>query len=149
MNRDLFPKRVIRLVGEQQRQTAITLLNSLPIDSDRPLCITFAEEVKLRKLDQNALMWVSQLQDIETQAYIGGRTYSKTIWHEFFKKEYLPEQFDAELTKEGYVKYEVNPIGEFVLVASTKDLTVKGFAQYLTQIEAYGASLGVEFGVRH
>jgi len=53
------------------------------------------------------------------------------------------------LTKEGYVKYEVNPIGEFVLVASTKDLTVKGFAQYLTQIEAHGASLGVEFGVRH
>jgi len=91
MNRDLFPKRVIRLVGEQQRQTAISVLNSLPIDFDKPLCITFAEEVKLRKLDQNALMWVSQLQDIETQAYIGGRTYSKTIWHEFFKKEYLPE----------------------------------------------------------
>lgn len=149
MNRDLYPKRVIRLVGEQQRQTAISVLNSLPIDSDKPLCITFAEEVKLRKLDQNALMWVSQLQDIETQAYIGGRTYSKTIWHEFFKKEYLPEKFDAELTKEGYIKYELDPVGDFVLVGSTKDLTIKGFAQYLELITAYGASLGVEFGVRH
>lgn len=149
MSRDLYPKRVIRVVGDQQKQTAITIINSLPIDFDKPICVTFSEEVKLRKMDQNALMWASQLQDIQDHGYVGGKTYSKVVWHEYFKREFLPEEFDAELTKEGYVKYEVDPSGEFVLVGSTKDLTVKGFAQYLTQIEAHGASLGVEFGVRH
>lgn len=149
MNRDLYQKRIIRLVGEQQRQTAITLLKSLPMDFDKPICLTISEEVKLRKLDQNALMWVSQLQDIQDHGYVGGRTYSKVVWHDFFKREFLPEEFDAELTKEGYVKWELDPVGDFVLVGSTKDLTIKGFAQYLEQITAHGASLGVEFGTRH
>ena len=147
MNRDLYPKRVIRIVGTQQKATAISILNALPIDSEHPLCITFAEEVKARKLDQNALMWVCQLKDISTQAYVGGRTYSADVWHDLFKREYLPEEFDAELTKENYKKWDFDPKGNRILVGSTKDLTIKGFAQYLTQIEAYGASLGVEFSV--
>ena len=34
-----------------------------------------------------------------------------------------------------------------ILKASTGDLTTKGFSIYLEQIYAYGASLGVQFGV--
>ena len=147
MNRDLFQKRVIRIVGDQQKQTAFAILNSLPLDSHKPLCVTFAEEVKVRKLDQNALMWVCQLKDISTQAYVGGRTYSPEVWHEQFKREFLPNDFDPDLTKEGYRKWDIDSKGFPILVGSTKDLTIKGFAQYLTQIEAYGASLGVEFSV--
>jgi hypothetical protein len=38
------------------------------------------------------------------------------------------------------------PSGERVLIGSTTQLTVRGFAQYLTRVEAYGAQeLSVEF----
>ena len=143
--REKYPKRVIRIVGEQQKATAHSVLDGVPIDSVKPICITFSEEVKIRKLDQNALMWVGPLGDIARQGYVNRRTYTAEVWHEFFKREFLPNEYDEELTKEGYVKWVTDPAGFPLLVGSTTDLTIKGFAQYLTQIEAYGASLGVEF----
>lgn len=143
--REKYPKRVIRIVGDQQKATARSVLDGVPIDPDKPICITFSEEVKIRKLDQNSLMWVGPLSDIARQAYVNGKTYSAEVWHEYFKREFLPNEYDEELTKEGYVKWITDPAGFPLLVGSTTSLTIKGFAQYLTQIEAYGASLGVEF----
>lgn len=145
MNREKFTTRTIRLIGEQQLNTAMALLSNLPIDTKKPLELVIREEVKPRKLDQNALMWVGPLKDISEQAYVNGRTFSDVVWHEHFKEEFLPESFDAELTKEGYKKYEFTPSGKRVLVGSTTQLTVKGFALYLQQVEAFGANLGVMF----
>lgn len=143
--REKYPKRTIRVVGQQQKDTAKQLIDSLPIDSENPICITISEEVKIRKLDQNSLMWVGPLKDIARQAYVSGKCYSEAVWHEYLKREFLPNEYDEELTKEGYVKWVTDPAGFPLLVGSTTQLTVKGFAQYLTQIEAYGAGLGVEF----
>lgn len=145
VHRQPFSTRKIRLVGEQQRETAIAMIRNLPIDPVKPLELVAREEVKARKPDQNALMWVGPLADIAEQAYVNGRTYSAAVWHEHFKAEFLPEEFDAELCKEGYRKYDYTPAGDRVLIGSTTELTIKGFAQYLEQVIAFGASLGVQF----
>jgi hypothetical protein len=145
MNRDKYPTRTIRLVGTYQKETAITIIRNLPIDADNPLEIVIREEVKARKPDQNSAMWSGPLRDIAEQAYVDGKTFKADTWHEYFKAEYLPEEYDPELCKEGYRKWDYTPKGERVLVGSTTQLTVKGFAQYLEQVIAYGAGLGVQF----
>lgn len=145
MTRDPFPTRSIRLVGPLQVQTAIALLNNLPIDADKPIQVLVREEPKLRRPDANALMWAGPLADIAEQAYVKGRRYSAEVWHEALKDDFLPAEFDPELTKEGYVKYDITPSGKRVLVGSTTQLTVRGFSQYLEQVHAFGASLGVVY----
>ena len=65
-----------------------------------------------------------------------------------FKELFLPETFQsaehqAEIAKEGYRKYDTSPGGKRILVGSTTELTIKGFAIYLQQVEAFGANLGV------
>ena len=128
-------------------QQAHTILAHAPLDPDKPLEFILREEQQQRKLDQNALMWVNQLADIAAQAYIEGRTYSAEVWHEHFKELYLPEEHEEGVTKEGYRKYDFTPGGKRVLVGSTTQLTVRGFALYLQQIELFGDSLGVMFSV--
>jgi hypothetical protein len=143
--RQKFESRKIRLVGEQQRETVLALVANLPVDSAKPLEIVVREEVKARKPDQNSLMWVGPLADIAEQGYVQGRSYSAEVWHEHFKKEYLPEEFEEGITKEGYRKWDFTPAGDRVLIGSTTQLTVRGFALYLQQVEAFGASIGVQF----
>lgn len=143
--RNQYPTRKIILRTGELRQTAVTALLNAPIDPDKPLEFLLREEVKARKPDQNSLMWVGPLADIAEQGYVKGRTYSAEVWHEFFKREYLPEEFDPTLCKEGYRKWDYTPKGERVLIGSTTDLTVRGFALYLKQVEAYAQ---VELGVQ-
>lgn len=145
-HRDKYPTRKILLRTDVQRQTAMRVIENAPLDDARPLEFLLREEVKVRKLDQNALYWSGPLRDIAEQAYVKGRQYSAEVWAEFFKREFLPEEFDPELCKEGYRKWEYLPSGERALIGSTTQLTVRGFAQYLTQVEAYGAQeLAVTF----
>lgn len=146
MKREKFEPRKIRLVGEKQLATALALLPHLPLDADKPLELLIREEVKGRKPDQNALMWAGPLKDIAEQCWIEGRCHSEAVWHEYFKAGFLPEEYDPELCKkESYQKWDFGPGGDRVLVASSTDLTIKGFAQYLDQIHAFGGQYGVEF----
>ena len=124
--RQKFPTRQIFLRTVQQRGILIALIPHLPMDEDNPLEILIREPVKARGMDQNALYWVGPLADIAAQAWVAGE----------------------ELTKEGYRKWDITPNGDRVLIGSTTQLTKKGFSQYLTQVEADGAGLGVQFGVR-
>ena len=143
--RDKYNTCSILLCGEAQRNTAITKLMSVPLDAIQPIEIVIRESPKARKLDQNAAYWAGPLSDIAEQAYIEGRTYSANAWHYYFKQLYLPEGFNPELCKEGYRKWDYSPTGERILVGSTTQLTIKGFSNYLTQVEAHGASMGVLF----
>ena len=145
MKRQRYPTRKIRLVGPVQLMTLQTVLQGVPIDNERPIVVTIAEEVKLRKSAQNALMWAGSVKNISEQIYSEGRTFSEDVWHILFKRKYLPEKADPELTTDDYIKWDIDPEGELVLVGSTKQLTVYGFSQYLEQIYAYGANRGVEF----
>lgn len=143
----LNPKSFL-LVGASQQAAVQAYLSNLPLDADEPLEVVIRERQKPRKLSQNALMWTGPLRDIAEQAWVNGRQFSAEAWHEQFKRDFLPEEYDPELCREGYQKWHVTPRGDRVLVGSTTDLTVKGMAQYLTQIEAVGAQMGVEFRTR-
>lgn len=145
MTRPKFEQRKILLRGPEQVERATTLLRNVPLDEAKPLELLIREEVKGRKPDQNALMWVGPLKDIAEQAWVEGRQFSTEVWHSYFKAQFLPDEFDPELCKEGYRKWDFDPAGEPVLVGSTTDLTIKGFSQYLEQVHAFGANLGVEF----
>ena len=147
MKRARFPTRKILVVSPAQLSTAVAVLKTVPVDAANPIEIRIGEQVKGRNKDQNALMWAGPLRDIANQAYVNGQTYSADVWHEHFKREFLPEEAETELTREGYQKWRYLPSGERILKASTGDLTTKGFSIYLEQIYAYGASLGVQFGV--
>jgi hypothetical protein len=87
MKREKFQTRTIRLVGQMQKDAAIAVINNLPIDSDKPLVVTIAEEKKIRGLDANGLMWVGPLKQISEQAWVEGKRYSDVVWHEMFKRE--------------------------------------------------------------
>lgn len=145
MTRQKFEKRRMLLRGPEQVERAIALLRTVPLDDAKPLELLVREEVKARKLDQQALMWLGPLADLAEQAWLQGRQYCAEVWHEFCKKEFLPEAFDADLCLEGYRKWDIDPAGDRVLVGSTTMLTIKGMAQHITQIHALGGSLGVEF----
>lgn len=141
MNRQKYPTRKFILIGEGQRVLALAALNNSPLGIE----VVLREPVKVRSPDANSLMWAGPLKDIAEQAYVGGRTYSAEVWHEYAKKEYLPEEFDERYTKEGYRKWDTGPDGSRILVGSTTQLTKAGFSIYLEQVYAYGASLGVQF----
>lgn len=143
-----FQRRIIYLRGEEQRATLLALVRNLPLDAEKPLQVTIEEFRQPRKLDQNALMWAGPLKDISEQGYLEGKRFSPEAWHELFKREFLPEEFDPVLCRDSYKKWEYTPDGQRVLVGSTSMLTVKGMAQHITQIEAFGASLGVQYHTR-
>lgn len=146
MTRQKFEQRRLLLRSQEQVDRAIALLRTVPLDDRKPLEVLVREEVKARKLDQNARMWVGPLKDIAEQCWSGQRQYSAEIWHEYFKQQFLPEEYDPELCKdEAYRKWDFDPAGQPVLVGSSTDLTIKGFAQYMEKIHAFGGQMGVEF----
>lgn len=148
MTRPKFKTRKILMRGETQVATLLALVPNLPLDPENPIEVVIREQVKVRTLPQQARMWIGPLADIEKQAWLLGRQFSAEAWHEHFKAQFLPEAYDEELTKEGYVKWDIDPAGNRVLIGSTTQLTKKGFAQYLEQVYAAGAGLGVQFGER-
>jgi hypothetical protein len=148
-----FAARQFFLRGVQQRGILMALIPNLPLDDEHPLEVVIREKAKVRGLDANALMWVGPLADIAAHAWVGGRKFSAEVWHEQFKREFLPEEDDhdlGELVKDPFTwrKWDWTPNGDRVLIGSTTQLTKRGFSLYLTQVEAFGAGLGVQFGAR-
>ena len=148
--RHKFLERRISLRNETVRENVLALISNLPVSDSRPLQMIIREEAKARTLDQNALMWSGPLADIEAQAWLNGRQYSAVLWHEYYKAEYLPEEDATDLhllVKDPFKwrKWDWTPKGDRVLVGSTTDLTKYGFSQYLEQVHADGASMGVSF----
>lgn len=143
--RQSFDKRVLILRDEAVRDRALALVRNLPLDAERPLQIVVDEYRPPRKASQNSFLWVGPLKDMAEQAYLDGKRYSAEVWMEYFKRELLPEEFDAELCREGYRKWDILPNDERVMIGSSTQLTVKGFSQFLEQIFAFGAELGVQF----
>lgn len=144
--REKYGQRTFLLRDKDIVERIKVVLDNAPIDPLRPLQLVLREEVKARKPDQNALMFAGPIRDISEQAWFDGRQFSAEILHEWFKREFLPEEYDPELcVSETYRKWDYDPSGNRVLVGSTKDLTVYGFSQHLEQVFAFGASMGVEF----
>lgn len=131
-------RRIILRTAEIQR-TAEAAIRNLPIDPDHPFEVTIGEYKEKRNLGQNALMWVL-LDQISRQAWIGGRQYDAETLNIHFKREFLPE-----VTAKGKNKWLILPSGDRELALSTSGLNTAEFATYLTQIEAFGAGIGVQF----
>lgn len=141
-------KRTFYMRTEQARESAIALIRNLPLNEKKPMMVVVEPFKAPRKLDQNALMWSGPLKDISEQAWLDGRQYSAEVWAHYFKVQLLPEEYDNELCLSGYEKWNFDPSGARVLVGSTTKLTVKGFAQHLEAIYAFGGSLGVQFSTK-
>ena len=146
--------RIIILVGQPQKELAKAAIDNLPLDPKMEVVIR--PVTKARTLDQNALMWSGPLRDIEQQAWSDGRQFRSEVWAEFFKREYLPDENVMPLEQlslrvkypQKYQKWAIDPGGNRVLIGSSTQLTSAGFSEYLQQIEAHGASLGVWFSAR-
>ncbi len=149
MNRPPFQQRTFRLADREVVRRMVDLIENLPVDAARPLEVVIREEKRKRTLDQSALYWAGPLRDIAEQAWVQGRQYSAEVWHEYFKREFLPDPYcsdcDGSHIKDGFAKWAMTPKGTNVLIGSTTGLTVRGMAAYLERVYAYGASLGVQF----
>jgi hypothetical protein len=153
-----FQPRTIKLIGTTQRDTAIAMLNNLPLGQE--IEIVARKAVKARTTDQNSLMWsCGCLQCISEQLWVADtngvkRLFDADTWHKYFKIEYLPDEtaepYIHELVKnpDSYRKWTVLPNGERELNGSTTDLTKYGMSIYMEKIYSYGAKNGVLFGVR-
>lgn len=145
-----FSQRVIRLVGDTQKQTAIAMLNNLPLGHG--IEIVARETPKARSLDQNNLLW-AVLTEISEQVWADNRQFSAEVWHEHLKREHLPEGNEAniaELVKDParYQKWSTLPDGSRTLTGSTTDLTKYGFSEYMEQLYSFASERGVSFAAR-
>ena len=141
--------RIFVLTSKAVVVNASSLLHNLPVDGSIEIVIRKAS--KIRTPDQNAAMWAGPLRDIAEQAWVQGKQFKADVWHEHFKREFLPEgdeeDFD-KLVKLGYRKWDYTPKGDRVLVGSTTQLTTRGMGQYMLKLEAYAQTeLGVHLHV--
>ena len=146
-NRAPFQQRTFRVVNADVRDRLMAAIKNLPVDVERPLEVVIREVSVKRRDVQNALYW-ALLNEIAAQAWIEGRQYSADVLHEYMKRNLLPEDEPApdELdVRDGYQKWKLDPAGDRVLIGSTTMLTVRGFANLITAVEAFGAALGVVF----
>lgn len=142
MNRNPIAKITVLIRSELQKDTLASKIANLPVDSDHPIQVVISEETKKRGLDQNGYYWL-RLGEISAQAWSGGRQYHSDIWHEYCKRNVMP---DVVETKSGEVvnKFIESPDGKAVII-STTHLSKKQFAEYTELVEAFGASMGVMF----
>jgi hypothetical protein len=142
MTRDKFTTRTILLKSELQRNTLLSLIPNLPLDAEKPLQVIVREEVKARGLDANGYYWL-RIGEIASQAWFEGKQFSKEVWHIYLGKHHMPEMIT---TKDGEArsKWVESPDGSMVVISTTQ-LERGCFAAYTEIVEAFGASLGVQF----
>ncbi len=142
MKRPKFEPRRIRLVGQQQVETAIAAVRNAPVDASRPLEVVIQEETRKRGLDANGYYWL-RMGEIAKSAWLEGRQYNADCWHEYAKRSIMP---DVVTTKDGIEcsKWLELPDGSLTVISTTQ-LEKSFFAKFTTMVEAFGANLGVEF----
>ena len=127
-----------RLIDEQRRKLCIAAVSNAPIGIE----VVLREVTKARGLDANGYYWM-RLTEIAKQAWFSGKQYSKEVWHEYCVREVMPETVEIK-DGEHVSKWISLPGGGLGLISTTK-LSAKSFSEYCTAVEAFGASLGVQF----
>jgi len=135
-------RQTIILIDSTRRDRAINLIRNLPIDGTYEVIMQPKSEV--RGLDQNGL-YFKRLTEIAEQAFFNGKKFGKDVWHDYAKKEIMP---DPVTLKDGRIvsKWIESPSGDPTVI-STSLLHKKCFGQYITALEAFGAGLGVMFSI--
>ena len=85
-----------------------------------------------RSQEQNALYWV-RLTEISEQLSPEDKQYSPEVWHEWMKAKFLGKTV---------IVVDGEP---HIVPKTTTTLKTVDFADYLTQVEAWGAEHGVRF----
>lgn len=98
-------------------------------DAGSPMRVELSDYKSKRSRMQNDRYW-AMLEQIEQQAMVAGRRYSKDCWHEYYKDKFL-------------VRVDL-PFGGSVPI-STAILNVYDFNRYMKSVEADAAQ---EFSVR-
>lgn len=146
----MIQERIIILAADTQRDSARRVLDNLPLGS--VMEVVFREHKQKRTKDHNAAMWAGMIDDVAEQAWIGGRKFSKEVWHQHFKREFLPEgnePYYDRMVMKNYRKWEDMPGGARELIGSTTRLTGFGMSWYMERCSAYAAQeLGVRFSAR-
>lgn len=141
-DRPKFPDRTFLLGEKGVVDRIVAVLANVPIDPLRPLQVVIREMPIKRSLDQNAYYWL-RIGEIADQAWNDGRQFASDVWHEYVRRNILPDTIidkdDVERSK--WIEL---PDGTLTVI-STTELSRKTFADYTTMLEAFGVSLGVEF----
>lgn len=137
-----YPTKRIVLVSDVQRYTAKSLIDNAPNNIE----VILREVSKKRTSEQNGYLWSGMMGDFVKQGWLNGRQYPVELWHDYLKRLYLPEQPEQGITLKGYRKWDIGINDNMILTGSTKQLTTKGFSDYITECCAYGAGeLGIMF----
>lgn len=140
--RNPIAKMTFLIRSDQQKELLASKIANLPVDIERPIQIVISEQTKARGLDQNGYYWL-RLNEISAQAWSGGKQYNSDVWHEYCKRNVMPDQVE---TKDGEMvsKWIESPDGQAVVISTTQ-LSKKQFSEYTEMCEAVGADLGVMF----
>jgi hypothetical protein len=112
----------IILRGEAQRKFAISFLERLKIDPERPFVLSIEPYKKKRTLSQLALLWVRHNEVAQAVADYTG--YSAEDVHEILKAKFL--------------KPRIVEIGDTLVERySTKGLTVQDMTEFMQKIESW------------
>jgi hypothetical protein len=132
--------------SEQSKQNCISAI--MAIDVNSPADVEILPFKKTRATGQNSLMWAGMMNDFSTQGIIDGRKFPVPVWHEYLKELFLPEHFEAGITRKNYIKWLELPNGKLLLKGSTTQLTTLGFSQYMERCYHFGAEeLEIRFSV--
>jgi len=143
--RNKIQPRSVLLRSDVQVSMALNIIGNLPLDDKKPIEVLIRENPRVRGLDQNGYYHM-RIGEIAEQAFFGGRQFSHEVWHEHAKQEIMPEEI---ITKDGgkRSKWIEMPNGKLTVISTTQ-LEKACFAEYTTMVEAFGASLGVQFSAR-
>lgn len=140
--RNPIAKITVLIRSEQQKELLASKISNLPVDEDSPIQIVISEQTKARGLDQNGYYWL-RLGEISEQAWSAGRQYHSDIWHEYAKRNVMPDMVEIK-SGEIVSKFIDSPDGNAVIISTTQ-LSKKQFAEYTEMVESMGASMGVMF----
>ena len=153
MERAEYKRPPIYLRTQTQVDLAIAAIKHAPLDEQNPLEVIIREQVKGRKQSQNAAMWAGIHSDFAAQAWVNGRQFDAETWHEYFKKQFLPEAHDPRLDKlvkdpASWEKWREDIDGELRCVGSTTKLSKKGMAEFMRAVEGLAMEYGVQLSAR-
>lgn len=136
-------KRIFKVDSDESKFNAVNAVKGLAYD--KPMLVTIEPWTEKRTRGQNNLMWGPALGDFARQATLCNRKFKEDVWNFYLKEKFLPDCFIEGITLKRYQKWSEMPDGRLQLKGSTKDLTTKGFSQYMDKCYAYGGELGVRF----
>lgn len=124
--------RVIVIDTEERKMRALEAIRNVAISELSPQCVRIGPYEHTRSAEQNRRYW-SMLQDIAEQCAPEGKWYARELWHEHFKRSYLPHK-DVTL-----------PSGQVVAMpVSSAGLTAAEFSRLIDQVMAWAIEHDVQ-----